>query len=103
MQQGWEFINVQNNEQNYILLIKIINIMIQYRIKDKQAFNEWKKLYTTDTGHFKAVGCCEDEPLFYPCVLIEFDIEDENYEVCETHYQFVYLTDFIEDYGHSKL
>ncbi len=77
--------------------------MIQRRIKDKQAFNEWKKIYTTDTGHFNAVGCCEDEPLSYPCVLIEFDIEDENYEVCETHYQFVYLTDFIEDYGHLKL
>ena len=64
-----------------------------------------EKIYTTDTGHFKAVGCCEDEPLFYPCVLIEFDIdiEYEDYEVCETHYDFVYLTDFIEDYGHSKL
>ena len=42
--------------------------MIQRRIKDKQAFNEWKKLYTTDNGHFNAVGCCEEETLLYPCV-----------------------------------
>ena len=71
-------------------------------INDRQAFIEWKVKYTTDAGKFHAISICEDEPLSYPCVLIEYDDYDSRYCVYDTYYNFVYLTDFIRDWDYLK-
>ena len=63
-------------------------------ITDRQAFIEWKRKYTTDNGKFYAECCNEEEPNSYPCILLEIDECDYN-----IYYDFVYLTDFISDYG----
>ena len=68
-------------------------------INDRQAFIEWKRKYTTDAGKFHAISCSETEPLSYPCILLEYDEYDNRYLNYDTHYDFVYLTDFISDYG----
>ena len=68
-------------------------------INDRQAFIEWKRKYTTDAGKFHAISCSETEPLSYPCILLEYDEYDNRYLNYDTHYDFVYLTDFIHDYG----
>ena len=68
-------------------------------ISDRQAFIEWKRKYTTDAGMFHAISCSETEPLSYPCILLEYDEYDYRYLNYDTYYDFVYLTDFIHDYG----
>jgi hypothetical protein len=68
-------------------------------ITDRQAFIEWKRNYTTKDGKFYAVCFNENEPKSYPCILLE--IEDYR-NICDKNsifYDFVYLTDFISDYG----
>lgn len=62
-------------------------------ITDRQAFIEWKSNYTIG-NKFYAECCNEKEPESYPCILLE--ISDYDYNI---YYDFVYLTDFISDYG----
>jgi hypothetical protein len=68
-------------------------------IADRQAFIEWKRSHTTQKGKFEA-ECFDDEkePRSYPCVLLEtrFHLLWDKYSL---FYSFVYLTDFISDYG----
>ena len=75
-------------------------------IADRQAFIEWKRKYTTDNGKFYAECCNEAEPESYPCVLLEISEYDYNSKLADydynIYYDFVYLTDFISDYGNCK-
>lgn len=75
-------------------------------ITDRQAFIEWKRKYTTDNGKFYAECCNEDAPESYPCVLLEIGEYDYNSKLADydynIYYDFVYLTDFISDYGISS-
>lgn len=68
-------------------------------IKDRQAFIEWKRKYTTYNGKFYAKCYCEEEPKSYPCILLEMEDFNNKWEVYDIFYDFVYLTDFISDYG----
>lgn len=72
-------------------------------INDRQAFIEWKRKYTTDNGKFYAECCNEEEPNSYPCILLEIDEYNYNSKFVDYdiyyYYDFVYLTDFISDYG----
>lgn len=72
-------------------------------INDRQAFIEWKKKYTNSGGIFYAECCNEEEPKSYPCILLEIDEYDYNSKLADydynIYYDFVYLTDFISDYG----
>lgn len=68
-------------------------------ITDRQAFIEWKRKYTTDKGKFYAECYFEEEPKSYPCILLEIDEYNSKWGDYDTSYQFVYLTDFISDYG----
>ena len=61
-----------------------------------------KEKYTTDAGKFHAISCSETEPLSYPCILLEYDEYNDRFLNYDTYYDFVYLTDFIEDYAYSK-
>lgn len=72
--------------------------MDKIHITDRQAFIEWKRKYTS-IGVFYAECCNEMEPESYPCILLE--MEDYNNKVgdYDIYYDFVYLTDFISDYG----
>ena len=68
-------------------------------IRDRQAFIEWKRKYTNSSGVFYAECVSEDEPKSYPCILLEIDVYNIKYTDYDTYYDFVYLTDFISDYG----
>lgn len=72
-------------------------------ITDRQAFIEWKRKYTTDDGKFYAECYNEEEPKSYPCILLKLDVYDYNSKLADydydIYYDFVYLTDFISDYG----
>ena len=72
-------------------------------INDRQAFIEWKRNYTTKDGKFYAECYNEEEPKSYPCILLKLDIYDYNSKFADydydIYYDFVYLTDFISDYG----
>lgn len=68
-------------------------------INDRQAFIEWKRKYTTDNGRFYAECCNEEEPNSYPCILLEIDDYNSKFDDYDIYYVFVYLTDFISDYG----
>lgn len=67
-------------------------------IKDRQAFIEWKRKYTTYNGKFYAKCNCKEEPKSYPCILLEMEDFNDKWEVYDIFYDFVYLTDFISDY-----
>ena len=69
-------------------------------IADRQAFIEWKRKYTTKNGKIYA-ECFEDEkePKSYPCVLLEIEEYNNRWDEDSIFYSFVYLTDFISDYG----
>ena len=62
-------------------------------INDRQDFIEWKARCN------KSRGYGEREPLSYPCILIEIDEYDNTTYDIDRYYGFVYLTDFIHDYG----
>lgn len=71
-------------------------------INDRQAFIEWKRKYTTYDGKFYAISYDENEPISYPCVLLEHEVYVYNnihldYDTYDTYYNFVYLTDFIRN------
>ena len=67
-------------------------------ITDRQAFIEWKRKYTNSVGKFYAKCLNGEEPKSYPCILLELD--EYNYKWDDDiFYDFVYLTDFISDYG----
>ena len=68
-------------------------------ITDRQAFIEWKRNYTTYDGKFYAKCCGEEEPKSYPCILLEIDEYNAKWCDYDVFYDFVYLTDFISDYG----
>ena len=68
-------------------------------ITDRQAFIEWKRKYTTHDGKFYAECYSEKEPKSYPCILLEIDDYNSKWDEYDTFYYFVYLTDFISDYG----
>ena len=68
-------------------------------ITDKQAFIEWKRKYTTNDGKFHAECQNEEEPKSYPCILLEIDVYNLKWDDYDIYYDFVYLTDFISDYG----
>jgi hypothetical protein len=72
-------------------------------INDRQAFIEWKRKYTNSGGIFYANCWDEKEPNSYPCILLEIDEYDYNSKLSDydynIYYDFVYLTDFISDYG----
>ena len=71
-------------------------------ITDRQAFIEWKRKYTTSSGVFYAfyANCLnDDEPKSYPCILLEMDDYNNKFDDYDIYYDFVYLTDFISDYG----
>ena len=68
-------------------------------ITDRQAFIEWKRNYTTKDGKFYAECCNEEEPKLYPCILLEIEDYNAKWGDYDTFYEFVYLTDFISDYG----
>ena len=68
-------------------------------ITDRQAFIEWKRNYTTKDGKFYAECYSEDEPKSYPCVLLEIEDFNNKWQDYDIFYEFVYLTDFISDYG----
>ena len=42
---------------------------------------------------------CEKEPKSYPCILLEIDEYNAKWSDYDVFYDFVYLTDFISDYG----
>ena len=74
-------------------------------ITDRQAFIEWKRKYTNSDGKFYANCWDEKEPKSYPCILLEIEeynyyskFVDYDYDIYY-YYDFVYLTDFISDYG----
>ncbi len=64
-------------------------------INDRQAFIEWKRKHTTYNGKFYAISCNDDEPMSYPCILLEHKEYNNKYLDYDTCYDFVYLTDFI--------
>lgn len=68
-------------------------------ITDRQAFIEWKRNYTTYDGKFYAKSCGDEEPKSYPCVLLDMEEFICKWDDFERFYDFVYLTDFISDYG----
>ena len=68
-------------------------------ITDRQAFIEWKRNYTTYDGKFYAKCGSEKEPKSYPCILLDMEEYITKYDDFESLYDFVYLTDFISDYG----
>ncbi len=68
-------------------------------IADRQAFIEWKRKYTNSGGIFYAECCNEEEPKSYPCILLELDDYNSKWDDYDIFYDFVYLTDFISDYG----
>lgn len=74
-------------------------------ITDRQAFIEWKRNYTIG-NKFYAECCNEKEPESYPCILLEISEYDYNSKLADydynIYYDFVYLTDFISDYGNCK-
>lgn len=41
----------------------------------------------------------EKEPKSYPCILLEMDVYNDRFDDYDIYYDFVYLTDFISDYG----
>ena len=70
-------------------------------ITDRQAFIEWKRKDTTHSGKFYA-ECGNDyakEPKSYPCILLETEDFNNKWQDYDIYYDFVYLTDFISDYG----
>lgn len=69
-------------------------------IRDRQAFIEWKRKYTIGSK-FYAECLNDDEPKSYPCILLEIDDYNNKFDDYDIHYDFVYLTDFIIDYGKS--
>jgi hypothetical protein len=70
-------------------------------ITDRQAFIEWKRKYTNSDGKFYAEcgNDYEEEPKSYPCILLEIDEYNNQWDDYNIYYYFVYLTDFISDYG----
>ena len=68
-------------------------------INDRQAFIEWKRKYTNSAWEFYAECLNEEEPKSYPCILLEIDYYNYKWDDYDTYYDFVYLTDFISDYG----
>ena len=68
-------------------------------ITDRQAFIEWKRKYTSDAGKFYAESNNDEEPMSYPCILLEIDDYNSKWDDYDIYYDFVYLTDFISDYG----
>ena len=70
-------------------------------IADRQAFIEWKGKYTTDSGKFYAEcgNDYEEGPKSYPCILLETEEYNHKWDDYDIYYDFVYLTDFISDYG----
>lgn len=68
-------------------------------ITDRQAFIEWKRKYTDKDGKFYAVCFNENEPKSYPCILFEIEGYINGFDEYSIFYDFVYLTDFISDYG----
>ena len=68
-------------------------------IADRQAFIEWKRKYTNSGGIFYANCWDEKEPKSYPCILLEMDDYNSKFDDYDIYYVFVYLTDFISDYG----
>lgn len=68
-------------------------------ITDRQAFIEWKRKYTNKRGEFYAECYSEEEPQSYPCILLELDDYNSKWDEYDTFYYFIYLTDFISDYG----
>ena len=68
-------------------------------ITDRQAFIEWKRNYTTYDGKFYAKCCDEEEPKSYPCILLDMEEYVCKWDDFDRFYDFVYLTDFISDYG----
>jgi hypothetical protein len=68
-------------------------------ITDRQAFIEWKRKHNNSSGRFSAVCWDEEEPKSYPCILLEIDEYNNQWDDYNIYYYFVYLTDFISDYG----
>ena len=70
-------------------------------ITDRQAFIEWKGKYTANNGKFYAEcgNDYEEEPKSYPCILLETEEYNNKWDDYDIYYDFVYLTDFISDYG----
>lgn len=70
-------------------------------ITDRQAFIEWKRKYTNHSGKFYAEcgNDYEEEPKSYPCILLETEEYNNKWDEYDIYYDFVYLTDFISDYG----
>lgn len=70
-------------------------------ITDRQAFIEWKRKYTNSGGIFYAesISDNEEEPRSYPCILLELDDYNNKFDDYDIYYDFIYLTDFISDYG----
>lgn len=68
-------------------------------ITDRQSFIEWKRNYTTKDGNFYAECWSEKEPKSYPCILLEMQDYNNKWDEYDIFYEFVYLTDFISDYG----
>ena len=68
-------------------------------IADRQAFIEWKRKYTNSGGKFYAECGNEEEPKSYPCILLETAEYNNKWDDYDIYYDFVYLTDFISDYG----
>ena len=68
-------------------------------ITDRQAFIEWKRKYTTSTGKFYAECYGEEEPKSYPCILLDMEEYICKLDDFDNFYDFVYLTDFISEYG----
>lgn len=66
-------------------------------IDDRQAFIEWKRKYTTYNGKFYAISCDDNEPISYPCILLEHEAYNNIHSDYDTYYNFVYLTDFIHN------
>ena len=71
-------------------------------ITDRQEFIEWKRKYTTSDGKFYAISCDDNEPKSYPCILLEHEVLNKEYDDNDTYYDFVYLTDFIRDWDYLK-
>ena len=84
-------------------IIKIGKILIMVKdkiyITDRQTFIEWKRNYTNRDGKFYAKCCSEKEPNSYPCILLDIEEYDNKWGDYDVFYDFVYLTDFISDYG----
>lgn len=68
-------------------------------ITDRQAFIEWKRKYTNYDGKFYAKCHSEEEPKSYPCILLDMEEFVCKWDDFDVFYDFVYLTDFISDYG----